>query len=241
MPTVTLSHSRAVQCLLTKIRDEKTNQAEFVHYSDRLMRLVVEEGLAHLPSVKSTSIETPCGPCDGLEYDYDESMLCAVSIIRSGNALLEAVRQIVPSISVGHVLVQRNESDEKKRPVFFYSKFPSDIAKRMIFLVDPMLATGGSANAALQCLIDAGVLPSRILLLTVISAPEGIAEVMKSFPAVQIVCAHVDQHLNKDKFIVPGLGDFGDRYYNTCEPPPEKKARHNGWDAKLKDSAHANV
>eukprot|EP00397_Hematodinium_sp_SG-2012_P030644 GEMP01032476.1.p1 GENE.GEMP01032476.1~~GEMP01032476.1.p1 ORF type:complete len:222 (+),score=38.58 GEMP01032476.1:35-700(+) len=214
MSSVVSVPGRAVPCLITKIRDKTTKQAEFVQYSDRLMRLVVEEGLAHLPTVKSKLIETPCGPFDGMDYG-PLTGLCAVSIVRSGNALLEAVRQVLPSISVGHVLVQRDEGHPDKKPIFFYQKFPSDISERTVLLVDPILATGGSALAAMDCLVKAGVSPAKTIFLNIISAPEGIQALHKAYPDVTIVCAQIDPILNEHKFIIPGLGDFGDRYYNT--------------------------
>lgn len=206
--------SRAAECLLTAIRDKSTSQAKFVEYSDRLMRLVVEEGLTYLPDVKMSTVHTPCGPCNGLAYGKLDN-LCAVSVVRSGNTLLEAVRQVLPAVSVGHVLVQRDEDDPDKSPIFFYNKFPGDVATRTVLLCDPMLATGGSAKAAIACCLEAGVSQENILFLNVVSAPEGIASVHKEYPDILIVCAKVDEKLNEEKFIVPGLGDFGDRYYNS--------------------------
>jgi len=181
------------------------------------MRLLVEEGLTYLPGIKKRTVHSPCGPCEGLTYGNVDN-LCAVSVVRSGNTLLEAVRQVLPSVAVGHVLVQRDENDPEKSPIFFYNKFPADIAKRTVILCDPMLATGGSAKAAIACCVKAGVSEENILFLNVVSAPEGIASVHKEYPKITIVCAKVDEKLNEDKFIVPGLGDFGDRYYNTGDP-----------------------
>eukprot|EP00947_MAST-08B_sp_MAST-8B-sp1_P000181 g181.t1 len=144
-----------------------------------------------------------------------EEALCAVSVVRSGDILLEAVRQIVPGIAVGKILVQRDESDPEKRPKLFYSKFPPNLPERDIILVDPMLATGGSAKLAIKILLEAGAVESKIIFLNVVSCPEGVAAIRAAYPAVRLMTSSIDSHLNADKFIVPGLGDFGDRYYGT--------------------------
>jgi len=201
-----------VKVLMTKVRDKKTPQLEYIKYADRVMRLLVEEGLSHLPSCKPVTVETPCGPYEGLVVD---ERVCCVSIVRSGNTLLEAVRQVVPDCAVGHVLVQRDESDPEKKPIFFYKKFPPDIAHRQVVLVDPMLATGGSAIASVKCLLEAGVREEMIVFVNLVSAPEGVKALNGIYPKITIVTAQMDPGLNEHKFIVPGLGDFGDRYYNT--------------------------
>jgi uracil phosphoribosyltransferase len=117
---------------------------------------------------------------------------------------------------VGKILCQRDESHPDKAAKLFYSKFPRDIAElEYVILVDPMLATGGSAMLAIETLIKEGVKEERILFLNVVSCPEGLDALTKHYPKIQIVTAAVDSHLNEDKYIVPGLGDFGDRYYST--------------------------
>merc|ERR1719159_1558269 len=207
--------SRALRCLFSVIRHKDTKQQQYVEYCDRLMRILAEEGLARLPTAKETEIPTPCGPYGGLAYGTDYSDLCTVSIVRSGDTLLEAVREIAKGTAVGHVLVQRDENDPEKKPVYFYHKLPPDVAHRTVLLVDPMLATGGSALAAIKCLIDAGVPESKIVFLNVVSCPEGVKKLHSMHPAITIVTAAMDPKLDDNKFIVPGLGDFGDRYYNT--------------------------
>ena len=133
------------------------NCRKFLDASNRVMRLLVEESLAYLP-YDDTKVETACGTYNGCKTVAKEAEgLTAVSILRSGNVLLEAVREVVPEVSVGYVLVQRDESDPEKKPKFFYEKFPANMNKKdHVLLCDPMLATGGSAIAAIQRLVDAG-------------------------------------------------------------------------------------
>jgi uracil phosphoribosyltransferase len=184
---------------------------------DRLCNILAEEGLALLPNViESKVVKTPTGDTyDGLEVPDVKKHLCAVSIVRSGDILLEAVRRVAVGVAVGKILLQRDEEDEHKRPKLYYSKLPKDVSERTIMLVDPMLATGGSANLAIKVLLDAGVKEKNILFLVVVAAPEGIENVHAKHPDVRIVAAEIDKGLNEDKYIVPGLGDFGDRYYGT--------------------------
>ena len=163
-----------------------------------------------------------------------------MSIIRSGDALLEAVREVEPGIKVGKILIQRDESHPDKIARLFYSKLPPGIESMHVLLCDPMLATGcvilcfvsccvsstrltpflattrGSAVKALQVLCkDNQVDPSKVIFANMICAPEGLKVLALEYPTVKIVTAVVDERLNDEKFIVPGLGDYGDRYFNT--------------------------
>lgn len=207
--------SRSIKALFSVIRDSKCDRKTYNVYCDRLCTILAEEGIAHLKTVRDTKVATPCGVYEGLAVPAYETM-CAVSIMRSGDILLEALRKIAVGISVGKILMQRDEDDEGKRPKLYYSKLPETIADcRSVLLVDPMLATGGSAVLAIKVLVDAGVKEDNILFLVVVAAPEGIEAVHKAYPGVRIVAAEIDKCLNEDKYIVPGLGDFGDRYYGT--------------------------
>jgi len=118
-------------------------------------------------------------------------------------------------VAVGKILIQRDESADDKRPVLYYKKLPKDINERFIILVDPMLATAGSAKMAIKVLGESGVKPERIMFLNLICAPEGLAALTAEYPDVRVITAAVDQKLNSQMFIVPGLGDYGDRYYQT--------------------------
>jgi uracil phosphoribosyltransferase len=179
------------------------------------MRLVAEDALAELPS-QSKSIATPCveNYTGGVER-LDSGTVCAVSIIRSGDALLEAVREVEPAVKVGKILIQRDESRPDKAAVLMYSKLPPNIRDLHVLLCDPMLATGGSAIKAIEVLCKAGVDPAKIVFATMLCAPEGLDHVTSLYPMIRIVTASVDDSLNEEKYIVPGLGDYGDRFFNT--------------------------
>lgn len=211
-PNLVVCQSRALQILFTKMRDVKTSNTDFVKYSKRAMSILAEEALAELPS-KPVQIRTPCGPCAGIET-IDPSQVCAVSIVRSGDALLEVVRDLVPAISVGKILIQRDENLPDKPANLYYCKLPK--RKRHILLCDPMLATGGSATVALDVLINKYHVPAaNIVFANMICCPEGLQALARSFPEIKIVTAQVDPGLNAEKYIVPGLGDYGDRYFGT--------------------------
>ena len=172
--------------------------------------------MAELPS-EAIKIETPCGPCDGVQTP-EAPTICAVSIVRSGDSLLESVRECMPGVSVGKILIQRDESHPDKIPKLYYSKMPPNSNKKHIVLCDPMLATGGSAMMALDILTVKYKIPARrIVFANMICAPEGLKVLAKAYPKVKIVTACIDSHLNDDKFIVPGLGDYGDRFFNTVD------------------------
>lgn len=213
-PQLVICQSKALKGLFTRMRDVKTSNVDFVRYSKRAMSILAEDALAEFPS-KPTTVQTPCGPCGGIE-SIDLSQVCAVSIVRSGDALLEVVREIVPEISVGKILIQRDESHADKIPKLFYSKMPKN--KKYVLLCDPMLATGGSANMAIDVLtVKYRIQARNIIFANVICCPEGLKALGESYPRVKIVTAMVDSHLNKQKFIVPGLGDYGDRFFGTDE------------------------
>eukprot|EP01098_Paradermamoeba_levis_P008361 TRINITY_DN346_c0_g1_i4.p1 TRINITY_DN346_c0_g1~~TRINITY_DN346_c0_g1_i4.p1 ORF type:complete len:136 (-),score=50.52 TRINITY_DN346_c0_g1_i4:64-471(-) len=124
-----------------------------------------------------------------------------------------ALRAVCKSVRIGKILIQRNE--ETAEAQLMYVKLPSDIAERFVLLLDPMLATGGSVLKALQVLIDHGVKEEKIVFLNLIAAPEGIKTLCAKFPKVVVVTTEIDDGLNDKKFILPGIGDFGDRYYGT--------------------------
>jgi uracil phosphoribosyltransferase len=203
----------AVRYLFTVIRNKDTENPKYVRFADRLMTLLAEEGLARI-GVNNVTIQTPCGDYDGLQGP-DPADMCVVSIPRSGDILMEAVRRVSVGISVGKILCQRDESDPEKKAKLFYSKLPKDIASKKVVLVDPMLATGGSACLAIAQLVAAGVPAENIVFLNVVSCPEGLRRLEEEWPSVKVITAAIDPYLNEHKFIVPGLGDFGDRYYRT--------------------------
>lgn len=214
-PNLVVVESRALKALFTVVRDEATVHADFVAAADRLMRILAEEGLAHLPGTTERVVTTPTGAVFHGLAPPPAHTLAAVSIVRAGDTLLEAVRRCAPAVAVGKILIQRDETTRDKAPKLFYVKLPADIATRTVLLVDPMLATGGSAAMAIAELCARGVDEGRIVFLNVVACPEGLAVLAARYPRVRVVTAAVDDELNADRFIVPGLGDFGDRYCGT--------------------------
>eukprot|EP00941_MAST-03F_sp_MAST-3F-sp1_P002009 g2009.t1 len=214
LSNVTILKHRSLRALFSIIRDKSTTASNYIVYCDRLCNILAEEGLAHLSTVEEVDIQTPCGVYKGLKGPAYTSM-CAVSIMRSGDILLEAVRKVALGIAVGKVLIQRDEEDPEKKAKLYYSKLPSDISSRQVLLVDPMIATGGSVIKTIEVLVKAGVPEENITFLNVVSAPEGLEALYQAYPKVRTVTAALDEGLNEDKYITPGLGDFGDRYYST--------------------------
>ena len=141
----------------------------------------------------------------------DEDRYAFVPILRAGMGMLDGVISVVPNAKIGHIGMYRNE--ETFEPVNYFFKVPKDIEKREVYLLDPMLATGGSAIDAIDLLKSKGV--KKIKFLCIIAAPEGLKEVTKKHPDVKIYCANIDDHLNENAYIVPGLGDAGDRIFGT--------------------------
>lgn len=194
--------------LYTIIRDKKTKRPDFVFYSDRIIRLLVEEGLNHLPVTPNT-VETDTNQSfDGVSF---LGKICGVSIVRAGESMEQGLRDCCRSVRIGKILIQRDE--ETALPKLFYEKLPDDIADRFVFLLDPMLATGGSAIMATEVLIKRGVKPERIFFLNLICSKEGIENYHAKFPTIKIVTGALDKGLDTNRYLIPGLGDFGDRYY----------------------------
>ncbi|KAH9843510.1 uracil phosphoribosyltransferase-domain-containing protein [Rhodofomes roseus] len=206
----TLPHTAQLEALYTIIRDKTTSRGDFLFYSDRIIRLLVEEGLNHLPVVPKT-VETPTGVTyEGVGF---EGHICGVSILRAGEAMEAGLREVCRSVRIGKILIQRDE--ETAQPKLFYSKLPQDIAHRYVLLLDPMLATGGSAIKAVEVLMEHGVPEDRIIFINLISSPEGLKTFSAKYPALRVITGWIDQGLNEKAYIVPGLGDFGERRY--CE------------------------
>jgi uracil phosphoribosyltransferase len=213
-PQVTLVKQTAQVTLLhTVIRDAQTSRQDFVFYADRLIRLIVEDGLAHLPVAKKDVI-TPTGA--RYEGIMPAAGICGVSIMRAGEVMETALRDTCRGARIGKILIQRNEDTAEPDDRFSYSKVPGDINERWVFLMDPMLATGGSAIRAVNILLSQyKVKEERIIFLNVVSCPEGLAAFCTKFPKIRVVTSAIDDNLNEKKYIMPGLGDFGDRYFGT--------------------------
>ncbi|SCZ99025.1 BZ3500_MvSof-1268-A1-R1_Chr7-1g09359 [Microbotryum saponariae] len=219
-----LQRTNQLAGLLTIIRDTKTTRGDFIFYSDRIIRLLVEEGLNHLPVVdKSDGAHPHRSTCAGLDYKGVgfEGKICGISIMRAGEAMEAGLRECCRAVRIGKILIQRDEETHQAK--LFYAKLPDDIAQRYCLLLDPMLdlvlsqpkATGGSAIKAIEVLLDHGVPQERIVFLNLVSCPEGLEAMYKAYPHVRVVTAWIDECLNEKKYIVPGLGDFGDRYFTS--------------------------
>lgn len=193
---------------LTLMRDKHTPSAVFRQLLSEISLLLAYEVTRDLPITMQT-IETPLAEMEAPILKGKK--LVIVSILRAGNGLLEGMLELMPSARVGHIGIYRNP--QTLEPVEYYMKVPEDIAERRVIVVDPMLATGNSVSAAIDRLKQKGA--KDIKLVCLLSAPEGIAHVSKDHPDVHIFTAAVDSHLNSHGYIVPGLGDAGDRMFGT--------------------------
>ena len=179
------------------IRDKNTERADFIFYSNRIIRLLVDEGLNHLPVVAHT-VTTPVGK-DYLGVRF-QGKICGVSIMRAGESMEQGLRDCCRSVRIGKILIQRDE--DTCQPKLFYEKLPTDIADRWVLLLDPMFATGGSAMMAINVLKAKGVPEDRILFLNIIASPEGVGNFSKQFPKVRVVTSFIDQGLNEKKSVL---------------------------------------
>ncbi|KZV57701.1 Uridine kinase-like 5 [Dorcoceras hygrometricum] len=209
-PNIFAIHSTfQIRGMHTLVRDAKTTKHDFVFYADRLIRLVVEHGLGHLPFTEKQII-TPTGSVyTGVVFC---KRLCGVSVIRSGESMENALRACCKGIKIGKILIH---GEGKNGRQLIYEKLPSDIASRHVLLLDPVLASGNSAVKAISVLLGKGVAESNIIFLNLIAAPEGIHAVCQKFPRLKIVTSEIDASLNKDMRVIPGMGEFGDRYFGS--------------------------
>ena len=190
-----------------ELRDARTAPPAFRRAANRISVLLAAEALRELPSSAATVV-TPLGPADGRVVLTD---VVVVPVLRAGLGMLDAVLELLPTARVGHIGLQRDEATAIASR--YYSKLPPDLSNSHVLMIDPMLATGGSASAALDLLQRAGATDIRIVCI--VAAPEGVACVERDHPKVMIYTPVVDERLNAQKYIVPGLGDFGDRLYGT--------------------------
>ncbi|KAL6744717.1 uracil phosphoribosyltransferase-domain-containing protein [Haematococcus lacustris] len=194
----------------TLLRDRLTSKNDFVFYANRLNRLVVEAGLGHLPFTEK-NVVTPTGHTYvGVEFARG---ICGVSVIRSGEAMEAALRECCQGIKIGKILVHRHEAGARHGEELVYSKLPADIAQRCVLLMDPVLGTGNTACKSIKVVLDAGVEESKVIMLCLIAAPEGIHKVFRCYPKVKVVTSEIDQRVDENYVVVPGVGEFGDRYF----------------------------
>lgn len=197
-----------IQHKISLLRDKNTGSKEFRELVSEIAMLMVFEATRDLP-LKEVEIETPVAIAK--TKVISGSKLAFVPILRAGLGMVDGVLKMVPAAKVGHIGVYRDP--ETKQAIEYYSKLPVDIAKRDVIIVDPMLATGVTAVDSISKIKEKGV--KNIKFMCIIAAPEGLEVVKKEHPDVQIYCAACDQCLNEHAYIVPGLGDAGDRIFGT--------------------------
>ena len=197
-----------VQHKLTLMREKQTSTAVFRQLLREISQLLAYEVTRDLPMTTKV-IETPMEQMDAPVLDGKK--LALISILRAGNGLLDGVLELVPSARVGFVGLYRDE--ETLQPVQYYFKVPESMQDRLVIAVDPMLATGNSSVAAVDLLKQSGATNIRFLCL--LASPEGVVRMAEAHPDVPIVTAALDSHLNEKGYIVPGLGDAGDRMFGT--------------------------
>ncbi len=197
-----------IQHKLTIMREKKTKSKDFRILLREISLLMGYEVTRDLPTTERV-IETPLQQMTG--YTIKGKKLAIVPILRAGLGMVDGLLDLLPVAKVGHIGLYRDE--ETHKPVYYYSKFPADIDQRTIILTDPMLATGGSASDAINLLKEKGC--TNIRLMCLVAAPQGVQKMQHDHPDVDIFTAALDERLNEQDYILPGLGDAGDRIFGT--------------------------
>lgn len=195
---------------ITKMRDKRTKTNEFRTLVKEVAILETYEALRNL-STYDVEIETPVEAT--IQPQVHRSSLCFVPILRAGLGMADGVAELVPGVSFGHIGLYRDK--DTHQPVEYYCKLPNNIAEKEVYIVDPMLATGGSAVGAIQMLQKRGV--KKITFICIIAAPEGVKVLSETYPDVRIFVGALDRELNEKAYICPGLGDAGDRIFGTVK------------------------
>ena len=207
MKGVTVITHPLVQHNLTRLRDRRTQSQEFRRLLGQIASLMLHEATRDF-AVRSVSVQTPLASARGLRLEREVAL---VPVLRAGLGMLDSILQLIPHARVGFIGLKREETT--LRAQFYHKSFPKNLGRFEVILIDPMLATGGSAVAALDLLAEQGA--RHIRLVNLVAAPEGIRRVQKSYPRVPIFTAAVDRRLDERGYILPGLGDAGDRLFGT--------------------------
>lgn len=205
MQVIELSHPLKNH-YLTILRDKNTTVEDFRTYASKLSYLLILEGSKNI-SLLNKEVETPITKTEGYEIENEN---VAVSVLRAGLGLVDGIKDLIPNVAFGYIGVQRNE--ETAEPEYYYENLPN-LENKNVFILEPMLATGGSLSFAIDKVKESS--PKNIIALTVISAPEGIKMLEETHPDVTLVTGNIDEKLNENWYIVPGLGDMGDRLFGT--------------------------
>ena len=208
MSTFHLVDHPLIQHKLTIMRDKNTSSKDFRQLLDEISMLMGYEVTRNLP-LEDVEVETPI--CKATFKRLTGKKLAIVPILRAGLGMVDGLLRLVPAARVGHIGLYRDP--ETHLPVEYYCKMPQGIEDRLTIVVDPMLATGGSAADAITMVKARGA--KNVLLMCLVAAPEGVAKVQEAHPDVDIYCASLDERLNDHAYIVPGLGDAGDRIFGT--------------------------
>jgi len=200
---------KAKTIFLSILRDKNISREKFRETANILAELIAHEALDHIQTEKTT-IETPLATAQGLKI---KPHILLIPILRSGITMLEPFLKYFQKATVGVVGLKRDE--ETAIASMYYNNIPSIPKDHKIIILDPMIATAGTGISTLQILKERGIKEEDIIFASIISAPEGLQSIRTKFPNITILTAGVDEKLNKNKFIVPGLGDFGDRYFGT--------------------------
>ncbi|MBC2855913.1 MAG: uracil phosphoribosyltransferase [Cetobacterium sp.] len=207
MAVIEINHP-LIQHKMTYLRNKDTDTKTFRENLNEIAKLMTYEVTKNLP-VTEVTVETPLMKTVG--YVLEDKAVAVVPILRAGLGMVDGIVSLIPTAKIGHIGVYRDE--ETFEPVYYYCKLPVDIKDRKVILVDPMLATGGSAIYAIDYLKNAGV--KDIVFMCLVAAPEGIQKVLQTHPDVSIYTAKIDQGLDEHGYIYPGLGDCGDRIFGT--------------------------
>lgn len=208
MSKITVMDHPLIQHKIGIIRRKEVGSKDFRQMISEIAMLMCYEATRDL-KVQDVEIETPI--CQTTVKELQGKKLAVVPILRAGLGMVDGMLQMIPAAKVGHIGLYRDP--ETLKPVEYYCKLPADSSEREIFVVDPMLATGGSAAAAIQMLKEKGV--KRIRFMCIIAAPEGVKKMQEAHPDVDVYIGALDDHLNDHGYIVPGLGDAGDRIFGT--------------------------
>ena len=207
MGRVTLITHPLVQHNLTRLRDKRTAPQEFRRIMSEVAALIIYEATRSL-AVQPVSVMTPLARARGSALQRE---VILVPILRAGLGMLDSILQLLPHARVGFIGLKREE--KTLRTLFYHKSLPRDLSKFEVILIDPMLATGGSAVAAMDLLVELGA--RQVRLVNLVAAPEGIRKVHSRYPGLPVFTAAIDQKLDRNGFIVPGLGDAGDRLFGV--------------------------